>query len=73
MKKTKTGGGEPDNIYSRIPETLKEELLEILLQTKGFRLERIGLPWSHHRARNMVRSGDRRMGNSHKWQRRHPI
>ena len=31
----------PDNIYARIPDSLKEELLEILLEVKGFRLERI--------------------------------
>jgi cupin 2 domain-containing protein len=32
---------ETGNIYARIPESLKQELLEILLETKGFRLERI--------------------------------
>jgi cupin 2 domain-containing protein len=34
-------GGQPGNIYSLIPQPLKEELLEILLATKGFRMERI--------------------------------
>ena len=34
-------GGQPGNIYSLIPHSLKEELLEILLATKGFRMERI--------------------------------
>lgn len=29
------------NIYFSIPDSMKEELLEILLETKGFRLERI--------------------------------
>lgn len=37
-----TGAGkEGGNIYSLIPQSLKEELLETLLETKGFRLERI--------------------------------
>ena len=34
-------GGESGNIYSMIPQSLKEELLEILLAAKGFRMERI--------------------------------
>ena len=34
-------GGKPGNIYSMIPHSLKEELLEILLAAKGFRMERI--------------------------------
>jgi len=34
-------GGQPGNIFSMIPQSLKEELLEILLATKGFRMERI--------------------------------
>ncbi|MBA4417373.1 MAG: hypothetical protein C0392_05630 [Syntrophus sp. (in: bacteria)] len=34
-------GAKIDNIFSRIPDSLKEELLEILLKTKGFRMERI--------------------------------
>ncbi len=29
------------SIYSRIPDSLKQELLEVLLETKGFRIERI--------------------------------
>ncbi|MDR2018041.1 MAG: cupin domain-containing protein [Syntrophobacterales bacterium] len=34
-------GGKQGNIYSMVPHSLKEELLEILLATKGFRMERI--------------------------------
>ena len=41
MGKTVTKGGEEGNIYSLIPDVLKEEMLETLLAVKGFRLERI--------------------------------
>jgi len=34
-------GGDSGNIFSMIPRSLKEELLEILLAAKGFRMERI--------------------------------
>jgi cupin 2 domain-containing protein len=41
MAKNRAGNDGAGNIYSRIPHPLKEELLEILLAAKGFRLERI--------------------------------
>jgi len=37
----RSGRKEEGNIYASIPHSLKEELLEILLETKGFRMERI--------------------------------
>jgi cupin 2 domain-containing protein len=40
-KKAEPKGGRSGNIYDMVPDSLKEELLEILLEAKGFRLERI--------------------------------
>ncbi len=41
MARTAKNDGDEGNIYSLIPDVLKEELLETLLAVKGFRLERI--------------------------------